>query len=120
MRQHLVLFVCALSMALFALVPAPAVAQQSCDSLTSLKIPNATITSATAINSPSDLVLPATGGPGGAGAAGNRADVPVPFCRVAGFSAPTSDSHISFEVWLPDVETWNGKFEAVGNGGFTG
>jgi feruloyl esterase len=120
MRQHLVLFVCALSMALFALVPAPAVAQQSCDSLTSLKIPNATITSATAINSPSDLVLPRTGGPGGAGGAGNAPDVPVPFCRVAGFSAPTSDSHISFEVWLPAAATWNGKFEFVGNGGFTG
>src|SRR5580693_3006234 len=105
MRQHLVLFVCALSMALFAIIPAPAAAQQSCDSLTSLKIPNATITSATAINSPSDVVLPRTGGPGGAG---NAADVPVPFCRVVGFSAPTSDSHISFEVWLPDAETWNG------------
>src|SRR5579864_3748910 len=23
------------------------------------------------------------------------------FCRVAGFTTPTSDSHIQFEVWMP-------------------
>jgi feruloyl esterase len=39
---------------------------------------------------------------------------------VIAFSAPTSDSHISFEVWLPPASSWNGKFEAVGNGGFIG
>ena len=24
------------------------------------------------------------------------------FCRVAGFTTPTSDSHINFEVWVPE------------------
>ena len=32
---------------------------------------------------------------------------------------PTTDSHIAFEVWLP-LDTWNGKFAGVGNGGWAG
>jgi feruloyl esterase len=46
--------------------------------------------------------------------------VNVPFCRVEGFSAPTSDSHIGFEVWLPLINEWNGRLLAVGNPGFIG
>jgi len=46
--------------------------------------------------------------------------VTQPMCRVIAYSTPTSDSHINFEVWLPPASTWNGKFEAVGNGGFIG
>ena len=42
-----------------------------------------------------------------------------PFCRVAGVIAPTSQSDIRFEVWLP-LEKWNGKFAGVGNGGWAG
>jgi Tannase and feruloyl esterase len=42
-----------------------------------------------------------------------------PFCRVAGKIAPTSDSHIRFEVWMP-LEHWNGKLAGVGNGGWAG
>src|SRR4051812_44718498 len=41
------------------------------------------------------------------------------FCRVAGEIRPTSDSHIAFEVWLP-MDTWNGNFIGVGNGGWAG
>ena len=41
------------------------------------------------------------------------------FCRVAATASPTPDSAIKFEVWLP-VQGWNGKFVAVGNGGFAG
>src|SRR5262245_4620346 len=40
-----------------------------------------------------------------------------PFCRVAGVIAPTKDSQIQFEVWMP-LEKWNGKFAGVGNGGW--
>jgi len=36
------------------------------------------------------------------------------FCRVGG----TIEGTIHFELWLPD--NWNGKFQGVGNGGFTG
>ncbi|MGA2510211.1 MAG: tannase/feruloyl esterase family alpha/beta hydrolase [Candidatus Acidiferrales bacterium] len=115
MRHRLVLFV--FVFAAFAFAPARAAAQQSCESLTSLKIPNATITSATAINPPPDLTIPLPPSP--IGPASNLT-ISQPFCRVVAFSAPTNDSHISFEVWLPVVARWNGKFEAVGNGGFIG
>jgi feruloyl esterase len=38
---------------------------------------------------------------------------------VAATLTPSSDSAIKIEVWLP-VSGWNGKFQAVGNGGFAG
>jgi len=41
------------------------------------------------------------------------------FCRVTGSIAPSSDSDIRFEVWLP-AENWNGKFLQTGNGGAAG
>jgi feruloyl esterase len=41
------------------------------------------------------------------------------FCRVAATLKPTSDSDIKMEVWLP-AKGWNGKFQAVGNGGWAG
>ena len=40
-------------------------------------------------------------------------------CRVAGVLTPSADSSIEMELWLP-IESWNGKFQAVGNGGFAG
>jgi feruloyl esterase len=40
-------------------------------------------------------------------------------CRVAAVLRPSADSHIEIEVWLP-TDTWNGKFQAVGNGGWAG
>jgi len=41
------------------------------------------------------------------------------YCRVAAVLKPSPDSHIEMELWLP-TEDWNGKFQAVGNGGFAG
>jgi feruloyl esterase len=41
------------------------------------------------------------------------------FCRVAADLTPTPDSNIKIEVWMP-VSGWNGKFEGVGNGGWSG
>jgi feruloyl esterase len=41
------------------------------------------------------------------------------FCRVAATLRPTADSDIKVEVWLP-ARNWNGKFQAVGNGGWAG
>jgi feruloyl esterase len=40
------------------------------------------------------------------------------FCRVLIKLSPSDDSVIKVEVWLPAV--WNGKFMAVGNGGWAG
>ena len=41
------------------------------------------------------------------------------FCRVVVQAAPSTDSDIKIEVWLP-AEGWNGKFQGQGNGGFAG
>ena len=41
-------------------------------------------------------------------------------CRVEATARPTTDSEIRFEVWIPPVDAWNGKFEGVGNGGYAG
>jgi feruloyl esterase len=41
------------------------------------------------------------------------------FCRVAMTLAPSADSDIKVELWIPTTN-WNGKFQAVGNGAFSG
>ena len=90
-------------------------AQQSCESLASIKIPNLTITSAKAL--PAGWELPTQEGFINT-KAGQK--VSVPFCRIEAYSAPTKDSHIGIEVWLPLAANWNGKFFGVGNPGFIG
>jgi feruloyl esterase len=44
---------------------------------------------------------------------------PRAFCRVFVTIAPTADSDIKVEVWLP-IRDWNQKFQAVGNGDAAG
>ncbi len=107
------LFVCLVMV--FLLTTASANAQQSCESLASIQMPHVTFASATAITPPWEI--PPTSGMFGT-PAGQMAK--VPFCRVEGFSAPTGDSHIGFEVWLPLADEWNGRLLAVGNPGFIG
>jgi len=97
-----------------ALISIPAMAQQPCENLLSVKIPDVTFTSAQA-KSPG-WELPSQTGFINAPAM----KIPVPFCRVEGYATPTSDSHIGFEVWLPLAASWNGNFLAVGNPGFVG
>jgi hypothetical protein len=71
----------------------------------------ATIVAATTVSPPSSLF---------------GADPPKPvainadFCRVQGLIKPSVDSDIKFEVWLPPESAWNGKYGAIGNGGFAG
>src|SRR6266542_1352419 len=84
------------------LVARPALAS-NCEELASLKLPHAMITSAQSVAE---------------GAVERAADLPA-FCRVAITSKPSSDSDIKIEVWLP-ASGWNGKFQAVGNGGWNG
>lgn len=89
-------------------------APQTCEALVSLKLPNTTITLAT--------VVPPTGfsqTASGRGAAQQTTTNSVAFCRVAATLTPSSDSDIKIEVWMP-VSGWNGKFQAVGNGGWAG
>jgi feruloyl esterase len=99
----------------FVLASIPAAAQQPCESLKSVNIPNITITLVTAGSPGYELSSQA-------GAMGNMParKIQVPFCRIEAFSAPTSDSHIGLEVWLPAEANWNGKFLAAGNPGFIG
>ena len=40
-------------------------------------------------------------------------------CSVKVILTPSSDSHIEMELWMPSTN-WNGKFLALGNGGWAG
>jgi feruloyl esterase len=84
----------------------------SCESLSKLALRNTTITSAQVVPA-GEFVQPAGRGP-----APSFKDLPA-FCRVEGTLTPSADSDIKIEVWLP-VSGWNGKFQAVGNGGWAG
>lgn len=75
-----------------------AVFAASCESLSSLSLPDTTIA----------MAQPET----------ESGNLPA-FCRVALTIKPTPDSDIQVQVWLPTSE-WNGKYQAVGNGGWSG
>jgi feruloyl esterase len=95
---------------------ASASAAAPCADLATLPLPQTTVTRADVVAAGA-FTLPTAGGQG-AGAAAAFARLPE-FCRVAATLAPTSDSDIKIEVWLP-TSGWNGKFQAVGNGGWAG
>jgi feruloyl esterase len=88
----------------------------TCESLSSLTLPGATITMAQPVAAGA-FTPPATGR-GGRGGGNQFADLPA-FCRVAATLTPSPESDIKIEVWLP-AAGWNGKFEATGNGGWNG
>jgi feruloyl esterase len=93
----------------------PSAAATSCEALSTLAIPAGTVTGV-------GVVARGTFVP-----TGLAPTAPVPaiyarvpdFCRAMLTLKPSSDSDIKVEVWLPASE-WNGKFQAVGNGGFAG
>src|ERR1700733_10246143 len=104
-----------LALAIGAQVP---LAVATCESLSSLAIPHATITLAQSVPA-GQFALPAGTPPPFPGAPGpDFKDLPA-FCRVTATSAPTSDSEIKIEVWMP-VSGWNGKLRGTGNGGLGG
>ena len=88
---------------------AQAPSAESCVSLARQQLPGTTIATAEAIS---------TGSFTPAGSTNVIGNLP-PFCRVAGVIAPTAESQIVFEVWLP-LGNWNGRFAGVGNGGWAG
>jgi feruloyl esterase len=108
-RRALVAFAFAITPTVFyAMTPAVS-AGTACDTLGALTIPNVSIRSATAVPA-GPFTLP-----------GSRQEITLPaFCRVEAVARPTSDSEIKFEVWIPPAEAWNGKFQGVGNGGYSG
>ncbi|HVV43933.1 MAG TPA: tannase/feruloyl esterase family alpha/beta hydrolase, partial [Bryobacteraceae bacterium] len=75
------------------LIALPGIAA-TCEDLTSLSMPGATVTSAAA------------------------SATPVAFCRVRAVARPVADSEIQIEVWLPPAAGWNGKLLGTGNGGY--
>jgi feruloyl esterase len=70
----------------------------SCDSLAQLSLPGTSITLAE---------MPDLG-------------KPPSYCRVLATLRPTDDSEIKVEIRLPPEGSWNGKFLAVGSGGWGG
>lgn len=94
-------------MAVLCGTAAYAIAESStaCAELTKVQLAETTIESATVVPA-GTLTLPKP--------EPTLEDLPA-FCRVVGVTQPS----IRFEVWLP-TETWNGKFEGVGNGGTAG
>jgi feruloyl esterase len=92
----------------------------SCESLASLAVPDTTVTLAKSVAQGALNLAPnPAAGAGGNAQTGERfASLPA-FCRVAATIKPTSDSDIRIEVWMPS-QGWNGKFLAVGNGGWAG
>jgi feruloyl esterase len=85
----------------------------ACESLSSMALPNASITFAQLVPA-GGFTLPGLG----PAAVQQFSRLPA-FCRVGATLTPSSDSDIKIEVWLPAAD-WNGKFQAVGNGGWAG
>jgi feruloyl esterase len=102
-----------------ALLTMPSLAAAaSCESLASLSLPNTTITMAAPVAPGGFTSSNPFGAPPTAVKAVAYKDLPA-FCRVALTIKPTSDSIVKVEVWMP-AANWNGKFMAVGNGGWAG
>src|SRR5262245_60966985 len=110
------LYTATLAVVIAAMTAGPAnAAGTPCDSLLKLTLENATVRLAELVPA-GDFKTP------GGGTAAQNADrfgrLPA-FCRVAATLKPNADSEIKIEVWLP-ASGWNGKFQAVGNGGWAG
>jgi feruloyl esterase len=91
-----------------ALVPVAAHAV-SCEDLAKQSVSGFQVTSVTSVK-PGAFAEPAS--------LQLHPDLPA-FCRVVATAKPTADSNIGIEVWLP-ASGWNGKFLAVGSGGWGG
>ncbi len=90
-------------------------AQAPCDSLAALALPNTKITLAQLVPAGTFTLPPS---PLPTQTTPSFKDVPT-FCRIVAEAAPTPDSDIKIEVWMP-ATGWNGKFRGQGNGGFAG
>ncbi len=101
-----------LSAVLIGTLASRAHAQRSCESLRTLALSQASVTSAAVVPAGAYKESSPQGSP-------TPLDLPS-YCRVEGVARPTGDSEIKFEVWLPVPEAWNGKFQQMGNGGYAG
>ena len=110
------------ALAVIAAVPSSSRAA-TCESLSSLTLPNTTITMAQTVAAGSFVAPGRGGGPGQP-----LTDLPA-FCRVQATLRPSIDSDIRMELWLPasangsgeaSRTVWNGKLRGTGNGGLGG
>jgi len=95
---------------------APSLLRLECEALQHVDLPGARIVEAARV--PAGIFEP----PGRATLTPSRARRAEPLpdhCRVKLVLTPSPDSTINVELWLP-LEDWNGKFLAVGNGGWAG
>jgi hypothetical protein len=100
----------AIAAAAIGLVASPAAALTCSQLASSFHRPNTTVTTAEVV--PAGTFVTPTVPP--------QSITGLPqFCRVAGFTTPTNDSHIGFEVWVPE-SGWNLKYLQAGCGGFCG
>jgi feruloyl esterase len=95
--------------AVFGLLQAATAAEDRCNGLTSLMLPEARV--AAAQHHPAGRFTPTVGA---------AFDVARAFCRVELVAQPTPSSEIRIEVWLPDAAQWNGQFWGLGNGSLAG
>lgn len=105
------------SVLLYSAALAPVLAQIPCEQLkSSVKLPAGTILAAESVAAGAYRAgpppAPQVKGPGTA-----PLEVPA-MCRVNAILKPSADSEIEVEMWLP--REWNGKYQAVGNGGWAG
>ena len=92
------------------LLTAPVLAAAPCEELASAAPPHVTVTSARVVPS----------GPFATPGRGGQTPVALPaHCRIAAIAAPTADSRIASRCGCRP-KNWNGKFQAVGNGGWAG
>lgn len=89
-----------------ALVATPAFAKVACADIARHAPAHTRITSAEAVTAGAL-----------AGTEGGSAGTPG-FCRIRGEIAAVPGSRVGFELWLP-AQGWNGKFEMIGNGGYS-
>jgi feruloyl esterase len=103
---------------LAVIVAASGLLAMPCEELGHVSLERAKVTSATAVAE--GPFKPPAGAGGPPRAANAPPPQPIPeHCRVTLVLTPTADSHINAELWLP-MNEWNGKFLAVGNGGWAG
>jgi len=100
----------ALCMLLFGAFTAPAALYaQSCEAVRKLSSPGVSI-GLTEVTGAGAFTVPDST---------NKIPRLPAFCRVVAKLKPTADSEIGIEVWLP-LAGWNGKYLAVGSGGWGG
>ena len=106
-------FASAIALVIVAGPASPLFAQQTCESLATLRLSRTDITAAT--------MMPAGpfSGPAGPGGPPNAPATVPAHCEVKGTIRASRDSEIKFALWLP-ATGWNGKYHQEGNGGWAG